>query len=242
MSNPVFNQNVMENERVIDSEPMTINGAINKTFILFAILMAGSLVVWDLFFKGFTDKAMMLGTVGFFTSIISFIVIMFNRKVISIVAPVYAASEGLLLGGFSALIESRYPGIAIQAIGLTFACLFSMLLLYRIGAIKCTDKFRSVLFISTLSICGIYFINLIGSFFGLQIPQIFTSSAFGIGFSLLVVGIASLNLIIDFDFIEQGAQRMLSKNFEWYGAFGLMVTLVWLYIEILNLLSKLRER
>lgn len=242
MPNPVFNEKAIERETILDSEPMTINGAINKSFILFGLLLATSLMVWDLFFKGYTDKVMMLGAVGFFTSIISFIVIMFNRKVINIAAPVYAASEGLLLGAISSVIEAKYPGIAIQAIGLTFMALFSMLFLYRIGAIKCTDKFRSVLFVSTLSIAGIYLINLIGSFFGLQIPQIFTSSAIGIGFSLLVVGIASLNLIIDFDFIERGAQQMLSKNFEWYGAFGLMVTLVWLYIEILNLLSKLRDR
>lgn len=240
MSNPVFNQNAIDRDRVIGSEPMTINGAINKTFILFALLLATSLVVWDLVFKGFTDKAMMLGMVGFVTSIISFIAYMITRNPIA--AGAYAASEGLVLGGISAILEARYPGIAIQAIALTFMCLFSMLFLYRIGAIKCTDKFRSVLMISTMSICGIYLINLIGSFFGLHIPQIFTSSAIGIGFSLLVVGIASLNLIIDFDFIERGAQQMLGKNFEWYGAFGLMITLVWLYIEILNLLSKLRER
>lgn len=242
MTNPVFNQNAIERERILESEPMTINGTINKAFVLFGILLAASIVVWDMFLKGFTDKVAMLGTIGFFASIVSFIVIMFNRKAISIAAPVYAASEGLLLGAFSAYIEKMYPGIAIQAVGLTLMALFSMLFLYRIGAIKCTDKFRSVIFISTLSIAGIYFINLIGSFFGMQIPQIFTSSNFGIGFSLLVVGIASLNLIIDFDFIEKGAQQMLGKSFEWYGAFGLMVTLVWLYIEILNLLAKLRER
>lgn len=242
MPNPVFNQNVVERETILDSEPMTINGAINKTFILFALLLVASSFVWDLFFKGYTDKAMMLGGVGFITSIISFIVIMFNRKAIAIAAPVYAASEGLLLGGISAMFEKAYPGIAIQAIASTFAALFSLLFLYRIGAIKCTEKFRSVIFMSTLSIAGIYLVNLIGSFFGLHVPQIFTSSAIGIGFSLIVVVIASLNLIIDFDFIERGAQSMLGKSYEWYGAFGLMVTLVWLYIEILNLLSKLRDR
>lgn len=242
MPNPVFSQNVVERETVLDSEPMTVNGAINKTFILFALLLGTSLVVWNLFFQGYTDKAAMLGMVGFIASIISFIVIMFNRKAIAIAAPIYAASEGLLLGGISAMFEKAYPGIAIEAIGSTFMALFSMLFLYRIGAIKCTDKFRSVLFISTLSIAGIYFINLIGSFFGMQIPQIFTSSSIGIGFSLVVIVIASLNLIIDFDFIERGAQSLLGKSYEWYGAFGLMVTLVWLYIEILNLLSKLRER
>lgn len=242
MPNPVFSQNVVERERILDSEPMTVNGAINKTFVLFGLLLLSSLVVWNTFFSGYTDKAAMLGTVGFIASIISFIVIMFNRKAIAVAAPIYAVSEGLLLGGISAVFEKAYPGIAVQAISATFMALFSMLFLYRIGAIKCTDKFRSVLFISTLSIAGIYLINLIGSFFGMHVPQISTSSNIGIAFSAVVVVIAALNLIIDFDFIEQGAQRMLGKSFEWYGAFGLMVTLVWLYIEILNLLAKLRER
>lgn len=240
MPNPVFNQNVVEREQILDSEPMTVNGAINKTFILFALLLSASAIVWNLFFQGYTDKTSMLGMVGFVTSIISFIVFMFTRNAIA--AGAYAASEGLLLGGISAVFEKMYPGIAIQAIGGTFAALFSLLFLYRIGAIKCTDKFRSVIFISTLSIAGIYLINLIGSFFGMHVPQIMTSSNIGIGFSAVVIVIAALNLIIDFDFIEQGAQRMLGKSYEWYGAFGLMVTLVWLYIEILNLLSKLRER
>lgn len=242
MPNPIFSQSAVERETILDSEPMTVNGAINKTFILFAFLFASSLVVWDLFFKGYSDKVSILLMVGFVASIISFIVIMFNRKAIGIAAPVYAVSEGLVLGGISAMFEKAYPGIAIQAIGSTFAALFSMLFLYRIGAIKCTDKFRSVLFISTLSIAVIYFVNLIGSFFGLQIPHIFTSSSIGIGFSLIVIVVAALNLIIDFDFIERGAQQMIGKSYEWYGAFGLMVTLVWLYIEILNLLAKLRER
>lgn len=240
MSNPVFNQNVFEKERVLDAEPMTVNGAINKTFILFALLLASSLMVWDLFFKGYTDKVSMLGMVGFIGSIIAFIAFMITKNPIA--AGAYAVGEGLILGMISAILEKSYPGIAIQAIGGTFAALFSLLFLYRIGAIKCTEKFRSVIFISTLSIAGIYFVNLIGSFFGLHVPQIFTSSNIGILFSVGVVCIAALNLIIDFDFIEQGAMRMLPKSFEWYGAFGLMVTLVWLYIEILNLLSKLRDR
>lgn len=242
MPNPIFSNNAVQKDVVLDSEPMTVNGAINKTFVLLAILIASSFVVWDLFFKGFTDKVSMLSMAGFVVSIVAFIVIMFNRKVIAIAAPIYAVGEGLILGGISAMFEKAYPGIAIQAIAGTFAALFSLLVLYRIGAIRCTDKFRSVLFISTLSIAGIYFINLIGSFFGMHIPQIFTSSAIGIGFSAVVVVIAALNLIIDFDFIEQGARNMLGKSFEWYGAFGLLVTLVWLYIEILNLLAKLRDR
>lgn len=242
MPNPVFNQNVVERETILDSEPMTINGAINKTFVLFAILLATSFVVWDSYFKGYSDKVAMYVTVGFIASIISFIVIMFNRKALPIAAPIYAAAEGLVLGGISAMFEKSYPGIAFQAITATFMALFSMLVLYRIGAIRCTEKFRSVILISTLSIAGIYLINIIGSLFGMQIPQIQSSSTIGIGFSLIVVAIASLNLIIDFDFIERGAQSMMGKTYEWYGAFGLMVTLVWLYLEMLNLLAKLRDR
>jgi uncharacterized YccA/Bax inhibitor family protein len=157
-------------------------------------------------------------------------------------APIYAISEGVLIGGASLILEQAYPGIAIQAVSLTMLALFSMLALFKAGLIKCSEKFRSVIFISTLSICGIYLINFIGHFFNMQIPFLFTSSPIGIGFSLIVVGIAALNLIIDFDFIEKGSQYFLPKNMEWYGAFGLMVTLVWLYIEIINLLAKLRDR
>lgn len=240
MPNPVFNQNVMSQERILDAEPMTINGAINKTFILFALLLAGSFVVWNAFFQGYADKASMLMMVGFVASIISFIAFMFTKNAIA--AGAYAVSEGLVLGGISTMLEKAYPGIAIQAVSATFITLFSMLFLYRIGAIKCTEKFRSVIIISTMSIAGIYLVNLIVMFFGMHVPLINTSSNFGIGFSLIVIAIAALNLIIDFDFIEQGAQRMMPKSFEWYGAFGLMVTLVWLYIEILNLLAKLRDR
>lgn len=138
MPNPVFNQNVMEKERVLDAEPMTVNGAINKTFILFALLLTASAFVWSAFFQGYADKATMLMMVGLIGSIISFIAFMFSRNAVA--AGAYALCEGLLLGGVSAFFEKSYPGIAIQAIGGTFAALFSLLFLYRIGAIKCTGK------------------------------------------------------------------------------------------------------
>lgn len=240
MPNPIFNQNAMSQERVLDSEPMTVNGAINKTFILLGLLLAGSFVVWSAFFQGYADKASALMMAGLIGSIIAFITFMFTKNALA--AGAYAACEGLLLGGVSAYFEKMYPGIAIQAIGGTFAALFSLLFLYRIGAIRCTEKFRSVIMISTMSIVVIYLVNFIGSFFGMHVPAINTSSNIGILFSSAVVIIAALNLIIDFDFIERGAQQMMPKSFEWYGAFGLMVTLVWLYIEILNLLAKLRDR
>lgn len=242
MSNPVLNERALQEERVLESEPMTINGSIHKTFILLGLLFMGSIGTWHLFFTGAVDKVMGLTTVAFFASIVFLLATIFNKKNAKYFAPLYALSEGVLLGGISSTIEQSYPGIAIQATVLTMLCLFSMLVLYRIGLIKCSEKFRSTIFISTLAIAGIYLINLIGSFFNMQVPYIFTSSNIGIGFSLVVVVIASLNFIIDFDFIEKGSQYLLPKNMEWYGAFGLMVTLVWLYIEILRLLAKLRDR
>lgn len=242
MANPVLNERMLNGERVLTEEPMTVNGTINKTLILFAFLLLGSLGMWHLFNIQATDKIMAFSTGALITSIVSFIVIIVNKSLIKLMAPIYAISEGVLIGGASLILEQAYPGIAIQAVSLTMLALFSMLALFKAGLIKCSEKFRSVIFISTLSICGIYLINFIGHFFNMQIPFLFTSSPIGIGFSLIVVGIAALNLIIDFDFIEKGSQYFLPKNMEWYGAFGLMVTLVWLYIEIINLLAKLRDR
>ena len=242
MSNPILNERALEAERVLTSEPMTVNGSINKTFILLGLLAIGSFANWSLFYQGAMDKVMALTTVGFIAAIVSFIIIMFNKNSLKYTAPIYAVSEGFLLGGVSAMIEQTYPGIAIQAIGLTIMAMFSMLVLYKGRVIKCTEKFRSTLLIATLSVLVIYLVNFIGSFFHMQIPYLFTSNSIGLGFSVVVVIIAALNLIIDFDFIERGSEALLSKNMEWYGAFGLMVTLVWLYIEILNLLAKMRDR
>ena len=135
-----------------------------------------------------------------------------------------------------------YPGIVAQAVMGTFAVLFSMLILFRLGVIKCTDKFRSVTFIATASIAVIYLVDIIGHFFYYSVPLINTATNFGIGFSLVVILIAALNFVIDFDFIERGSQELFEKKYEWYGAFGLMVSLIWLYLEILRLLAKLSDR
>ncbi|MBR1908115.1 Bax inhibitor-1/YccA family protein [bacterium] len=243
MSNPVFTENAVKTDSsAYTGVPMTIQGVINKTGFLLICLLMSSFYIWRMYFQGYTDKVAMLTVAGFILSIIAFITCMFNRKVLNIAAPVYAVGEGLILGGTTAFIETQYPGIAIQAVGCTFVAFASMLLAYQMKLIRATEKFRSVIIVSTLSIAGIYLIQLIGMFFGKSIPYIFTSSTLGIGFSLLVVAIAALNLILDFDFIEQAYQRGMDKSFEWYGAFGLMVTLVWLYIEILNLLAKLRNK
>ena len=189
---------------------------------------------------GYTDLAMMLTAGGGIVAFILGLIVSFTRN--KYLVPVYAVSEGLFLGGISATFEASYPGIVSQAVAGTFAALFSMLILYRANVIRCTDKFRSVIFISTLSIAGIYLINFIGSFFHMQVPLINSSSTLGLAVSAVVCVIAALNLIIDFDFIERGAQNYLPKDFEWFGAFGLMVTLVWLYLEILRLLAKFQDR
>ena len=157
-------------------------------------------------------------------------------------APIYALLEGLVLGGLSATIELRYPGIAIQAVGLTFGTLFVLLMAYRSGLIKVTQKLRLGIVAATGGIFFFYLAEMLLGFFGIQFTSINGAGPIGIGFSLVIVAIAALNLVLDFDFIEQGVQVGAPKYMEWYGAFGIMVTLVWLYLEILRLLSKFRSR
>ena len=240
MANPILNDNFTEQERVLDSAPMTVDGTIQITAFLGLLVIAGAAFTWTRMTAGYTDLAMMLTAGGGIVAFILGLIVSFTRN--KYLVPVYAVSEGLFLGGISATFEASYPGIVSQAVAGTFAALFSMLILYRANVIRCTDKFRSVIFISTLSIAGIYLINFIGSFFHMQVPLINSSSTLGLAVSAVVCVIAALNLIIDFDFIERGAQNYLPKDFEWFGAFGLMVTLVWLYLEILRLLAKFQDR
>ena len=240
MANPILNDRFTEQERVINAEPMTINGTIQVTLFLGMLMLASAAYVWMKFTQGFMDMAVMLTGIGGIVGFITALIVSFTRN--KVLVPVYAVCEGLFLGGISATFEASYPGIVIQAVVGTFAALFSMLVLYRMGLIKCSDKFRSVIFIATASIAVVYLVNFIGSFFGLHVPLINASSGAGIAISAGICVIAALNLIIDFDFIERGAQYMLPKDYEWYGAFGLMVTIVWLYLEIVRLLAKLSDR
>ncbi|MBS6602927.1 MAG: Bax inhibitor-1/YccA family protein [Brachyspira sp.] len=243
MANPILRNSFNTEERVYEGEPMTISGAINKTLTLLALVTVSAGYSWYLMASGFTDKASMLCLGGAVAGFILALVIIFSRgRLAPVLSPFYAIGEGFFIGGISSFFEAAYSGIVMQAVAGTLAALLSMLLLYRAKVIQCTDKFRAVLFTATMSIGVIYLIQIIASLFGRGIPQIFTSSAIGIGFSVVVVLIAAFNLIVDFDFIEKGAENMLPKAFEWYGAFGLMVTLIWLYLEILRLLAKLADR
>lgn len=219
---------------------MTIEGTVNKTAISLVVLLATAAWTWNL---GFGDPRtgglLMLGLIG---GLVTALVTVFKQSWAPLTTPVYAACEGLVLGGVSAAAESRYPGIASQAIFLTFGTLGALLLAYRSGLIRATEKFKLGIFAATGGIALVYLIGFVMSFFGAAIPMIHGSGTVGIVFSLFVTGVAALNLVIDFDFIEQGAERGAPRYMEWYGAFALLVTLVWLYLEILRLLSKLQER
>jgi uncharacterized YccA/Bax inhibitor family protein len=182
----------------------------------------------------------MLG--GLIGGFICAMVTVFKKEWSPVTAPIYALLEGLALGGLSAVLDLRYPGIAIQAVSLTFGTLFVLLLAYRSGLIQVTQKFRLGIVAATGGIMVFYLLEMVLGFFGIQFTSINGSGPIGIGFSLIVVAVAALNLVLDFDFIERGVNYGAPKYMEWYGAFGIMVTLVWLYLEILRLLSKLRSR
>jgi len=250
-SNPALGANTFSNISdaqygggLIDAaDRMTLNGTVNKTGVLLICAIATAAWTWHLFLPA-RDMAtvaplMMLGLIGGF---ICAMVTVFKKQWSAVTAPIYALLEGLVLGGLSATLELRYPGIAIQAVSLTFGTLFVLLFLYRTGVIKVTQKFRLGVVAATGGIFFFYLIEMLLSFFGIQFTSINGSGLIGIGFSLIIVGIAALNLVLDFDFIEQGVQLGAPKYMEWYGAFGIMVTLVWLYLEILRLLSKMRSR
>jgi uncharacterized YccA/Bax inhibitor family protein len=230
--------------RSVEAEDaMTINGTVNKTAILGLLVVAGAMFTWSRFMTTL-DLSAVLPFVygGFIVGAIIGLIIAFKKTTAPTLAPVYAVAEGFGLGGLSAIMETIFPGIVFQAVVLTLGILFSLLLIYRMGWIKVTENFKLMVASATMGIALCYFISIIGRFAGFEIPFIHGGGAIGIGFSLFVVIIASMNLVMDFDFIEQGAEARAPKYMEWYGAFGLMVTLIWLYIEILRLLAKLRNR
>jgi uncharacterized YccA/Bax inhibitor family protein len=222
---------------------MTLNGTINKTGILLVCAFATAAWTWYSFLtSGDLSVAGPMVLVGALGGLVVGLVTSFKKEWSPVTAPLYALLEGLVLGGLSAVFNIRYPGIAIEAVGLTFGTLFVMLLLYRTGIIKVTEKFRIGIVAATGGIFLFYMAEWLLSFFGINLTTVNGGSTIGIVFSLFVVGIAALNLVLDFDFVEQGVTYGVPKYMEWYAAFGIMVTLVWLYLEILRLLAKMRSR
>ena len=225
------------------ADRMTLSGTVTKTGLLLICALATATWTWRQFLQSrdMTDvlPLMLVGMVG---GLVFALVTTFKKEWSPVTAPIYALLEGLVLGGLSAVMDLRYPGIGIQAVSLTFGTLFVLLLAYRSGLIRVTQKFRLGVIAATGGIMLFYLAQMLLGFLGIQFVSINGSGVIGIGFSLIVVAVAALNLVLDFDFIEQGVQAGAPRYMEWYGAFGIMVTLVWLYIEILRLLSKMRSR
>ncbi|MGA2052649.1 MAG: Bax inhibitor-1/YccA family protein [Opitutales bacterium] len=220
---------------------MTLQGTINKTGLLLLFVIAGAVTTWDLAVKQDPLVNILLG-VGVFGGMIVAFVTIFKKEWSPVTAPIYAILEGLALGGISSIINLKYPGIAIEAVSLTFGVFVIMLALYWTRIVRATPLFVRGVIAATGAIMLVYVVNLVLGFFGSQIPFINSAGNIGIGFSIFVVVIAAFNLVIDFAFIEQGAREGSPRYMEWYGAFALLVTLVWLYLEILRLLAKLNSR
>lgn len=245
-SNPAFGDQTFRPQyggSIDVTSRMTLRGAVNKTGILLICATVTAMWTWNLFTQAGSFAAvgplMMLGMIGGF---ILAMVTIFKKEWSPVTAPLYALCEGLFLGGISAAFNVRYPGIAIQAVGLTFGTLLAMLLLYSSGVIRVTQKFMLGVVAATGGIMLFYLVEMVMSFFGFHFATINGSGPIGIGFSLLVVGIAALNLVLDFDFVARGVNYGAPKYMEWYSAFGIMVTLVWLYLEMLRLLTKINNR
>jgi uncharacterized YccA/Bax inhibitor family protein len=246
-SNPVLTEKRFGRESVASSEAMTVNGTINKTALMLLLVVAAAMFTWNKFFGVANPEAassavmpwVFIGGIGGF---ITALVTIFRPKSSGISAPIYAVFEGLLLGGLSAIFESMYSGIVVRAVALTLAVFAIMLFVYRSGIIKVNRKFMLGVVAATGGIALVYFVSFIAGMFGANLSFLHGSGTFSIGFSLVVVGVAALNLVLDFAFIDRASQSGAPKYMEWYGAFGLMVTLVWLYLEILRLLAKLAGR
>jgi uncharacterized YccA/Bax inhibitor family protein len=245
-SNPALSSDAFRTGEATFGESMTVSGTVNKSGILLLCCVATAAWTWNRFFNAPPEEAMQavgpalaIGGIGGF---IVAIVTIFKKEWAGITAPIYALLEGLVLGGISAMLELHYHGIAIQAVSLTFGTLLIMLLAYRSGLIKVTERLRLGIVAATGGIAVFYFLQFILGFFGVRFTAVNGAGPIGIGFSLIVVAVAALNLVLDFDLIENGARVGAPKYMEWYGAFALMVTLIWLYFEILRLLLKFRSR
>jgi uncharacterized YccA/Bax inhibitor family protein len=258
-ANPALNAETFRHLEGLGGErSMTIQGTVNRCGLLLIALVLPALYVWERFFERITarpgteayarEAAEAFQAValyfwgGLIGGLLLALVTVFVKRAAPYTAPLYAVCEGLALGGLSALFEARFPAIVVQAVALTFGVFLGMLFLYKSGVVQATRNFRLGVAAATFGIFLVYGLSLLLRVFGTTIPLIHESGPVGIAFSLFVVVVAALNLVLDFDFIERGAEAGAPKYMEWYAAFGLLVTLVWLYIEILRLLAKLRGR
>lgn len=242
-SNPALGDKTFQNlQPALAAEGrMTINGTINKTLILLVLTLVPAAWVWDKFYKGGAEAVSSWIMIAVIAGLVVAMATIFKKTWAPFTAPLYAVIEGVVIGGISAIAEAQFQGIVFQAAALTFGTLLALLVAYRTGVIKVTERFRLGVVAATGGIFVVYLISIVLGFFGINVPFIHSGGTIGILFSLFVVVIAALNLVLDFDFIERGSAEGAPKYMEWYGAFGLIVTLIWLYIEFLRLLTKLRQ-
>jgi uncharacterized YccA/Bax inhibitor family protein len=244
--NPAMSEKTFEQVQHFEGEVMTVKGTMNKFGLMFIMLLGGASFTWSMFYQAGAEKVMpwMWGSLigGFIVSL----VIIFKKTWAPFLALGYGLLQGLFLGAVSAFYDfafaDKYPSIIMHAVLLTFGCAAAMYVLYHTGVIKATNTFKKVIFTATAGIAFFYLISIVLRLFGIQMPFLHDNGPIGIGISLFIVAIAALNLVLDFDMMNEGAQQGAPKYFEWYCAFGLMVTIVWLYLEILRLLGKLNSR
>lgn len=252
-SNPTLGRKAFQSDEPMEvgERRMTVDGTVNRTLVLLVLLVSSAVGVWVYATAGtgvlVAERAaalMPLAIGGVFGGLVLALLTMFNKRRAGLFAPMYALVEGLVIGALTSVLEVHYPGIALQAGALTMLVLFSMLGLYKTGLIKVTAKFRAGVLMATSAIMMFYLLNFVMSMFGASLTGglLAANPGLSIGLSVVFVVVASLNLLLDFDRIERGAEGGAPQYMEWYGAFALTVTLVWLYLEILNLLAKLRRR
>jgi uncharacterized YccA/Bax inhibitor family protein len=234
--NPVMNEKAFHNasqsmdQTISRGETMTVQGAINKTFILSAIMLATAVF-------GYASPNPLFMWGGAIGGLIIVLIASFKPNLSPTLAPIYAGLEGLFVGSISAIYASMFNGIVFQAVSLTMAVLFIMLFIYKTGIIKVTEKFRAGVVMATGAIVVVYLVSFVLSFFGISVPYLHQAGPIGIGISLVIIGVAALNLLLDFDNFEKGEKYGVPSYMEWFSAMGLLITLVWLYIEILRLIA-----
>ena len=243
MANPTLSEKTFMKlgQSSIGQPAMTVKGAVNKTIVMGGIVFATAVASWQ-FVAATPALAMPLLIGGAVGGFIIALILTFKQHLAPTLAPIYAVLEGLFVGAMTMTMEALYPGIGLSAVLLTFAILAAVIGLYKAGVLRATATFKRVVFSATAGLCLFYLVSFVLRLFGIQMPLIYDNGWFGIGFSLFVVGLAAMNLVMDLDNMEQGAAYGAPKYMEWYCAFSMIVTIVWLYIEVLRLLAKLSSR
>lgn len=246
MSNPILNDSMFDKaDRFSNAETMTTNGAVMKTFILGLVFSIAAIFTFNYLSENVVDANIPYMKLVIIPSIAAFVValiISFAPKTAPFLSVIYSILQGIAVAGISYVFNEAYDGIVFEAVACTMVVFFTMLLLYRAGVIRATEKFKAVMAVVLLSIAVFYLIMFVISFFGIRPNWFYGSSLISIAISVAVIIAAALSLILDFDFIEEGENASLPKYMEWYAAFGLIVTIIWLYLEILRLLAKLKDR